>query len=78
LHRCLQQHSISRLPDVEGDHPNRKKFKSYPIGYFHIDSAEVRTEQGKLYPFVAIDRTFKFAFIELHERATSPRLRCRL
>jgi len=26
-------------------------------GYFHIDIAEVRTEQGKLHMFVAIDRT---------------------
>ena len=27
----------------------RKKFKSYPIGFFHIDIAEVRTAEGKLY-----------------------------
>jgi transposase InsO family protein len=70
LHRCLQRHDISRLPDVEGDRPRRKKFKSYPIGYFHIDIAEVRTEQGKLYLLVAIDRTSKFAFVEVHEKAT--------
>ncbi len=31
LHRCLQRHGISRLPDVEGDKPKRQKFKSYPI-----------------------------------------------
>ena len=67
LHRCLQRHDISRLPEVEGDKPKRGKFSSYPIGYFHIDMAEVRTEQGKLYMFVAIDRTSKFAFVELHE-----------
>ncbi|MES0182719.1 helix-turn-helix domain-containing protein, partial [Mesorhizobium sp. M0025] len=66
LHRCLQRHGIGRLPDVEGDKPARKKFKAYPIGYFHIDVAEVRTEQGKLHMFVAIDRTSKFAFVELH------------
>ena len=71
LHRCLQRHGISRLPEVEGDKPDRRKFKSYPIGYFHIDIAEVRTEQGRLYLFVAIDRTSKFAFCELHERATT-------
>ncbi len=70
LHRCLQRHSISRLPDVDGDKPARKKFKHYPIGYFHIDLAEVRTEEGRLYLFVAIDRTSKFAFVELHEKAT--------
>jgi len=69
LHRCFQRHGISRLPDVEGSKP-KKKFKAYPIGYFHIDIAEVWTEEGKLYMFVAIDRTSKFAFAELHERAT--------
>jgi transposase InsO family protein len=70
LHRCLQRHGISRLPETEGDKPAKKRFKPYPIGYFHIDIAEVRTEQGKLYLFVAIDRTSKFAFAELHEKAT--------
>src|SRR5271170_17937 len=49
LHRCLQRHDISRLPEVEGDKPARKKFKPYPIGYFHIDIAEVQTAEGKLY-----------------------------
>ncbi len=59
------------LPDMDGDKkPKRKKFKQYPIGYFHIDIAEVRTEEGKLYMLVAIDRTSKFAFVELHEKAT--------
>ena len=70
LHRCLLRHGISRLPEVEGDRPVRKKFKTYPIGYFHIDIAEVRTEQGRLHLFVAIDRTSKFAFVELQEKAT--------
>lgn len=37
LHRCYQRHDISRLPDVDGDKPEKKKFKKYPIGYFHID-----------------------------------------
>src|ERR1700675_2670832 len=72
LHLCLQRHGISRLPQVEGDTPNKRKFKPYPIGYFHIDIAEVRTEEGKLYLFVAIDRTSKFAFVELHEKADRP------
>ena len=70
LHRCLQRHGISRLPQVEGDKPSRKRFKSYPIGYFHIDIAEVRSAEGKLYLFVAIDRTSKFAFVRLEESAT--------
>src|SRR3954451_99218 len=70
LHRCLQRHGISRLPDGDGDKPKRSRFKAYPIGYFHIDIAQVSTEQGKLYLFVAIDRTSKFAFVQLHGKAT--------
>ena len=70
LHRCLQRHGISRLPQVEGEASPKRKFKTYPIGYFHIDIAEVRTAQGKLYLLVAIDRTSKFAFVELHEKVT--------
>ena len=69
LHRCLQRHGISRLPDVDGNKPAKKKFKRYPIGYFHIDIAEVRTADGKLHMFVAIDRTSKFAFVQLMEKA---------
>ena len=71
LHRCLQRHGISQLPKVGGEIAAKRKFKAYPIGYFHIDIAEVRTAEGKLYLFVAIDRTSKFALIELHERATT-------
>jgi transposase-like protein len=69
LHRCFKRHGISRLPTIEGNKPKKKKFKLYPIGYFHIDIAEVRTEEGKLSLFVAVDRTCKFAYAELHEEA---------
>ena len=69
LHRCLQRHDISRLPEIEGDKPAKKTFKAYPLGYFHVDIAEVQTAEGKLYLFVAIDRTSKFAFVELHQKA---------
>ncbi len=68
LHRCLQRHGISQLPQIQGEASAKRKFKTYPIGYFHIDIAEVRTQQGKLYLLVAIDRTSKFAFVELHEK----------
>jgi hypothetical protein len=57
LHRCLQRHGISRLPEIAGDKPAKQPFKRHPIGYFHIDIAEVRTEEGKLHLFVAVDRT---------------------
>ena len=69
LHRCLRRHGISQLPQIDSDAPARKTFKAYPIGYFHIDIAEVQTAEGKLYLFVAIDRTSKFAFVQLVKKA---------
>lgn len=69
-HRCLQRHGISRLPDIEGSKPAKQQFKSYPSCYFHIDIAEVYTEEGKLYLVVAIDRTCKFASAELYPEAS--------
>jgi transposase InsO family protein len=69
LHRCYQRHGVSRLPDIEGHKPAKKAFKAYPIGYFHIDIAEVQTKEGKLFLFVAIDRTSKFVFAQLAEKA---------
>ena len=69
LHRCFQRHGISRLPlGEDGQSPPKKKFKDYPIGYLHVDFAEVQTEEGRQYLFVAIDRTSKVVFAELHPR----------
>ena len=71
-HRCLKRHGISRLPQVE-----RRSFAQAQVqglsdpGYFHIDIAEVRTPRRAGYiSSVAIDRTSKFAFVELHEKVT--------
>ena len=81
LHRCLQRHDISRLPNEEGDKQDKKMFKVYPIGYFHIhhpavvcpqttrgDIAEVQTAEDKLYLYDAIDRTRKFVFVQLVQK----------
>lgn len=67
LHRLFQRNGISKLPENEEKKP-KKKFKKYPIGYFHIDITEVRCEEGKLYLFVAIDHTSKFAYVKLFEK----------
>jgi hypothetical protein len=69
LNRCLERHGISRLPDVEGDKPGKKTFKRYSIGYFHIDIAEVQMAEDKLHLLVAVDRTSRFAFAQLHLKA---------
>jgi len=34
------------------DKPAEKRFKRYPVGYIHIDIAEVRTSEGKLRTFL--------------------------
>lgn len=71
LHRCYQRRGISRLPDIDGEKQPKKKFKAYPIGFFHLDIAEARTGEGKLHLFVAIDRTSKFAFAKLLDKANA-------
>jgi RHS repeat-associated protein len=45
LHRCLQRHGISRLPELKEDKPVQKTFKPCPIGYFHI---EITDEEGNI------------------------------
>jgi hypothetical protein len=40
LHRCLQRCRPLKANLYLYDKPSRKKFKAYPIGYFHIDLAE--------------------------------------
>ena len=52
-----------------GDKPKRQKFKRCPIGFFHIDIAEVQTAEGKLFLFVGIERTSKFAVTRLVDKA---------
>lgn len=38
-----------RMLDIERDKAKRQRFTRYPIGFCHIDIAEVQTDQGKLY-----------------------------
>ena len=66
LHRCLQRHGISRLPESETTE-KRKRFKTYEIGYVHIDSCELTHADGKLVMFLAIDRVSKFTYVEFHD-----------
>jgi len=71
LHRCLKRHGCPPLPKQSTTNPPPKKqFKTYKIGYFHMDIAEVHTEEGKLYLYVAIDRTSKFCYAVLHKKQT--------
>src|SRR3954464_8283353 len=69
LHRCLERHGISRLPRDETASSKRKHFAETKIGYVHVDSCQLRSAEGKVHLFLAIDRVSKFAYVELHATA---------
>jgi hypothetical protein len=64
-HRCFRARH-SRLPAIAGENQAERPFRTYPIGYFHIDIAEPRTGEAKVSQFVAIDRISKFVFAQFH------------
>ena len=66
LHRCLQRHGISRLPKDPDSASKRRQFAETKIGYVHVDSCQLRSAEGKVHMFLAIDRVSKFAYVELH------------
>ena len=59
LHRCLERHGISRLPENPDKGSKQSKFAATAIGYVHIDISELRLAGGKLNMFLAIDRVSK-------------------
>ena len=69
LHRCLDRHGISRLPESPDQASKRGKFADTAIGYVHIDISELRLAQGKLNMFLAIDRVSKFTYVEFRDDA---------
>ena len=67
LHRCLERHGISRLPESLDKGSKRGRFAETTIGYVHIDISELRLAQGKLNMFLAIDRVSKFTYVEFRD-----------
>ncbi len=57
---------VQALPDRLA---GRRMRHSSRGGFFHIDIAEVQTAEGKLFLFVGIDRTCKFAVTQLIDKA---------
>jgi hypothetical protein len=49
LRRWLRHHGISRLPQAAGDKTPKRKSKTYPIGDFTIDIAEVQTVECRFW-----------------------------
>ena len=52
LHRCLERHGISRLPEDPDHSSKRGTFADTKIGYVPIDISEPRLAQGKLNMFL--------------------------
>ncbi len=71
LHRCLVRHNLNRLPKDDAITRPKKPFKTYDIGYVHVDISEVHTAKGKAYMFVGIERATKYIFVEVHKRMTT-------
>lgn len=71
LQRVFERHGISVLPNEENDKRETKTFTDCPIGYCHVDIAQVNTEEASLDLFVAIDRTARYAQVALHANATT-------
>ena len=66
LYRCLKRHGCGRLAQ-KATPEEKKPFKKYPIGYFHVDIATVRTAEGKQYLFVAVDSTSKLCYAHVYK-----------
>ena len=71
LYRCLTRNNLNVVPKEESEVREKKNFKDYPIGFVHIDITEVRTQEGKCYLFVGIDRATKYVYTEIHETMTT-------
>uniref|UniRef100_UPI0034DF6E27 DDE-type integrase/transposase/recombinase n=1 Tax=Candidatus Thiodubiliella endoseptemdiera TaxID=2738886 RepID=UPI0034DF6E27 len=50
--------------------PTKSPLNLILFGYLHVDITELRTDEGKQYLFVAIDRMTKYIYIELYQRMT--------
>jgi transposase len=67
IHRCLQRHGISRMPQPEKPKPGR--FEAAKAGFIHIDLKHLPAlQRRKSYVFVAIDRATRAVYIEIHPR----------
>ncbi len=71
LHRCLKYHKLSKQPKEFSEKRKIGKFKSYEIGFLHIDITEFWLNKKKWNLFVAIDRETKFVYTELFEKKTT-------
>ncbi len=72
LYRCLKRNNLNKRPKEEVPKNRiKKKFKAYEIGFVHIDIAQLYTNEGKVYMFVAIDRKSRSVYVEIYDNMRS-------
>ena len=76
LHRCLKRRGVSQRP--RQPKPAAGRFAPEPFGYVHVDLKHLSRLQGRpAYVFVAIERTTRFASVEIiQERSGSTVAAC--
>lgn len=76
IHRCLARHGLSARPTP--DKASAGRFEDAPFGFVHIDLKHLTRLQGKpAYVFVAIERTTRFAHVEVvHDRSAETIAQC--
>ena len=70
LHCLLKYYGISKKPKELQAKPTGSKFKSYEIGYLHIDITDFWLDEKRWSLFVSIDRETKFAYAQIFANKT--------
>jgi len=70
-YRCLKRNGLNINPPEFTEKRSTKDFKDYPIGFMHIDIAQLNTAEGKAYLFVGIDRKTRYVYAELYKEMTT-------
>jgi transposase-like protein len=67
IHRCLKRHGLSQR--AKPAKPAVGVFEQTTVGFIHIDLKHLPAiERRKSYAFVAIDRTTRYVYMEIHAR----------
>nr|WP_188773200.1 IS481 family transposase [Novosphingobium endophyticum] len=67
LHRCLQRHGINRLAEASDVRMGVGQ-ETPPLGDLHIDTSQVRSNDGSHCLFNAIEQSSKFVFVQMGTR----------
>lgn len=70
LHRCLKRFDFSQL-SKNNKKPDKKLFKKYKVGYFHVNICEAQISTRKVYLYAVVDRTCKHVYAKIHSSPTA-------